>query len=445
MGNADSQEYFSQGKVLMGQEKYQQAIPYFDKAIEGDRMNIDIYLAKGVAHANMDHLDDAKECFEKALKINRKDGLACFHLGNVLILQGEKNKGIEQYNQAIAYGYDDAQIYFTLALMYEEDGNDELALRNYNKALDKDPMRPDARVRKINILIRHNQPQEAMQAVDEMILACPDVFEGYHLRFLLLQAAGRLEEAADTLQGAMKLFPKDVGFSMDMASLLLSRKEHDKAMNCLDEIEKNMEIDIIEQHDIAMQRAKICADRSDMEGTIRYLEQVKKIALSQEHPTLDREAVYLLMNCYLGSSDYEKVIENAQLLKKEEEADAFVTAAYYFEPFALHNQKKDDLAMPMYKEAVSFLRNVSLKDPSNIDSYVFRIMCLRDLKQLDKAMELADYLVAVQDGLAEAHTVRAVLLEDMGKHDEAVEEQKKAEAIGGVMMDVLSSIQKQEG
>ena len=119
-----------------------------EKAVSSDRTNIEIYLSKGVRYANMNKLDNAKKEFEKALKINRNSGLALFHMGNIYMLQGEKVKGIENYNNAVANGYDDAQIFFTLGLFYEEEGNGELAMCNYVRAINKDPVRPDARVRK---------------------------------------------------------------------------------------------------------------------------------------------------------------------------------------------------------------------------------------------------------------------------------------------------------
>lgn len=79
-----------------------------------------------------------------------------FHLGNIEMLLGNKAKGIELYNNAIANGFDDAQVYFSLGLMHEEEGNDDLAVRNYSKAILKDPNRADIRIRKIRLFIKTN-------------------------------------------------------------------------------------------------------------------------------------------------------------------------------------------------------------------------------------------------------------------------------------------------
>lgn len=45
---------------------------------------------------------------------------AYFQLGNMCFLEDDFREGIKNYNHAIAVGYDSADIYFNLALVYEE-------------------------------------------------------------------------------------------------------------------------------------------------------------------------------------------------------------------------------------------------------------------------------------------------------------------------------------
>ncbi len=427
----EAEEYLQQGRTLIGQENYGAAIEFLSKAEKADKMNIEVYLSKGLAYANMNEMELAKAEYEKALKLNRNSGIAYFHLGNIAMLQNERNEGVEYYNKAVANGFDDAQVFFTLGLMYEEDGNSEMAVRNYTKAIHKDPLRPDARVRKIRLMINNGRPEETLDAIDELILACPDIFEGYHLRFLLLLELGKLEEAEETIDGAMEMFPKDVGFAMDKAALFTARKQYDKALNYLDEIAATMEIDADAQRNIAMEKAKIAAATEDMDKTIESLEQACSIWKTVKPKEIDQEATYLLMNCYLSEEAFEKSIECAKLLKEENIALQFRTPAYYYEPFAMNKQGNYEAAVPVYEAAVDKLRSMTLRDPGNLDGFVFRILCLRDLKQYEKALELADYLVAVQENLAEVHNIRAIVLKDMGRESEAKEEAARADSLGG--------------
>lgn len=440
MENLETQEYLLQSKTLMGQEKYEQALTFLQKAEQADRMNIEVYLSKGICYANMDLIEQAKGEFEKALKVNRKSGLALFHLGNIYMLEGDRAKGIEAYNNAIANGYDDAQVFFTIGLVYEEEGNNDLALRNYIKAIHKDPTRPDARIRKIRMLIRAGEAQQALESIDEMLLACPDVFEGYHLRFLLLLEAGKLEDAESTIEGAMQIFPQDVGFAIDKAMLMVARKQYKEALAYLDQIEQTMDVDIVDQRSIAMQKAKIAADNGDMVKTIEALERAKQISLSLGKESLDCESTYMLVNCYIASEQFEKALENARLLKSVENINQFSVPAWYYEPYILKLMDKKQEAEPLYKESVEKFRRLSLENPGNLDFYVFRILCLRDTEQYEKALELCDYLVALQDEVAEVHAVKAVVLLAMGRKDEAAQEEKRAEELGGAVGQAIETI-----
>lgn len=433
MENLDYMEYMNQARSLMGQEKYPAAILFLEKAEAADRFNKEVYITKGIAYANMEEYEKARAEFEKALKLNRKEGIVYFHLGNIEMLLGNMSKGLEYYNNAIAYGYDDAQVYFSLGLMYEEEGNDDLAIRNYSKALMKDANRADIRIRKIRLFIRRQQMNEALQALDELILANPDVFEGYHLKTLVLTNLERYDEAEAVLDSAMNLFPKDTAFAIDKASLMITRKEYQKAVSYLDSISQIYQMDAEAEHSIAMEKSRAYAFLQDMDNTIACLERAREISARMDPPRLDMEAIYLVMNCYLNVEKYEKVIECARELKKAKGEDYYSLAAYYYEPLALKLQNKIEEAKKLFAESIAVYRSVSLKNPGSIDSYAFRIMALREIGELTKALELADYLVAVRDELGESHTLRAAVLEDLGRMDEAKTERAKAVSLGGLM------------
>ena len=433
MNSEAVQEYMIQANALMGQEKYEKALDYLKKAEAVDRFNEEVYVRKGIAYANLEEYEEAKKEFEKSLKVNKKDGVVYFHLDNIEMLMGNKNKGLELYNNAIAYGFDNPQVYFSLGLMYEEEGEAELAIRNYSKAIIRDPNRADIRIRKIRLYISGGKMQEALQGLNELILSNPDVFEGYHLKYLVLANMEKFAEAEKVLNEASELFPKDPAFAIDKASLMITRKEYVPAVQMLDGLAEKYELTLDDRHSVAMEKARAYAFLEDMDHTIENLNLARKIAKEYDPPRMDLEAVYLLMNCYLNNEDYEKVIECAKEIKKAKEEGYYSLAAYFYEPFALKKQGKEDEASKLFKEAVEIYRNITLKSPGNVDSYAFRIMALREIENLDKALELADYLVDVRDDLAEAHTLRATVLEDMGRNQEAKKDRERAVELGGML------------
>lgn len=441
MNHLDAQEYLQQAKALMGLEQYENAIAYLRKAEQLNRFDIEVYTIMGIAYANLSDLDNAKKAFENALKLNKNEAIVYFHLGNIELLIGNKDKGIEYYHKAIANGYNDAQIYFSLGLVLEEDGNDDLAIRNYAKAIMKDPLRSDVRIRKARLFLKNAHLREALITLDELILSNPDTFEGYHLKYLALMGMERLDDAQKVIEHALDLFPDDTGFALDKASLLISKKQYEQALEYLQGIEVTMDTDNEVLHRIAMERARIYAFCEDMDKTIESLSRAKELSMQADLPVLDTEAVYLLMNCYVNIEKYEEAAEQARQLKQNKEQDHFTLAAYYYEPFCLNKLEKEQEATELFKQAVDYLRGVSLEQPANIDSYAFRIMCLRELEQYEKALELADYLVMVKPDLAEAHTLRAAVLTNLGRDQEAKEAREKAVSFGGMMADLPANQQ----
>ncbi|MBE6901019.1 MAG: tetratricopeptide repeat protein [Ruminococcaceae bacterium] len=423
MDNIDVQEYMMQGKVLSGQGRYEEALGYYEKAEKLDRMNIEVYLSKGVAYANLERYDEAQKQFENALKVDRTSGLAYYHLGCIALLKGDIAGGFENFNKAVSNGYDDAQVYFSLGLLHEENGEFDLAIRNYSKAISRDAMRADVRIRKARLLIKGNHIPEALQALDETILTNPDLFEGYHLKFMLLLENNQLDKAEETLNAGLALFPKDPGFLFDKSGLLIARGKIDEAVALLDVMEKEEGIEEDTLRRVYMERARISAERDDVDSAITALDKAK--AISEKAGEFDEDVIFLLINCHVAKREYEKVLEySQQLLEKGVDTHNKETARY-FEPLALKMLGRTDEAVPKYNEAIREYRKQSLEAPGHLDAYLLRIMCLRDLEQYDKALELIEYVVALLPDRAEPRMLRTSILESLGRNEEAQEEAKK--------------------
>lgn len=423
-------EYLQQGELLLKKGCYENAIIFFQKAEKEDPFNRDIYIDMGVSYANLDQYENAEKSFLKALQVSKDVGVIYFHLGNICFLKDDKAKGIQYYNLARSKGYEDAQMYFSLGLLFEEDGDSALALRNYNKAIMIDPLRSDARIRKARLYINNKQYPEALQTLDDMIMACPDVFEGYHLKYKILNNTGDYEKAQQVLDKARILFPNDLGFILDQADLFINLKQYDNALAILDEAEKKDQ-DIMGRHGVAIERARISALTNNMDKTIFYLKEAKRMYTEMETPTIDFEATFFLMNCYMNIENYAEALSCARELKEEKEGGYYYLSSFYYEPFCLQKLQQENEAMSLYHKNVEELRDYSLKNPSNMDCYFFRILCLKELKNYEKALELTKYLLMINEDMAEAYTLRALIFTEMGREEEAAREKAKAREIGG--------------
>ena len=89
----------------------------------------------------------------------------------------------------------------------------------------------------------------------------------------------------------------------------------------------------------------------------------------------------------------------------------------FTQPFALDKLGRTDEAMPLYREAVSELRRTTISNPGLFEVYGFRVMCHKALREFDKAIELADHIISLDENDAAAYALKRDVLIAMG--DEA--------------------------
>ena len=428
MNNIDAIEYLNQAKSFVELEQYEYALEAINKAILCDKMNIELYIEKGIILANQSDYDNAIATLNLALKLDKKNPEVYFHIGNISLLKGDKSFGIENYNKAIAYGFDDSEIYFNLGLTYEEDGKVELAIRNYSKAIIKNPLNVEARVRKANIYISTNKYEEALEALNELILADPDLFEGYHLKALLLAEMGKLEQAMNVLDNAILLFPKDPAFALDKINILVLMNKVEEAKALVRNLEYNENLSSYNKRQLYLEESRLYAIDADIDNVISSLIKAKAISAQELDENIDGETTFLLANCYLELKDYDNAIKMSEELISSNEL-TYVIPSYYTLPYCYLQKGEEEKANKLFKESISKLRKITLDNPEILDGYFFRALCHKEIKETDKAMELCDYLLKVDENSSLFHNLKAEILFADGKEEEAKAEKELSEKL----------------
>lgn len=401
-------------EILLEKEDNENAIFYLNKT-EDKTFEIDTYIGLGIRYIRNGEYENALNSFQKALSLDKGNGEIYFHIGNVYILMDDKGKGIQNYNFAISKGYDNPRLYYNMGRLYEDDGDKELAIRNFTIAIHKDPIESEYRIRKARIEIKEKQYLRALETLDKMIEDCPDVYEGYHLKFIVLNLTEKYDEAEILLEKTRTLFPNELRFELDLATLYISKKQYQPALDKLEEIE-NKGYDMLNLRNIFMERARIYTLMNDMSKAIYHLNEAKKISL-EKHNDVSEEN-YFLMICYINNNEYEQAIRIAKELKRSEEFGTYKVSAYYLEPYCLKQLKRDLEAKSLFRAGVEALHGISLKYPNNIDSYIYRALCLNELEEYEKALELTDFLLKAWKNIREVYAVRSIILSTMGRKEE---------------------------
>jgi len=119
--------------------QYDEAIYYYDKALQLNADNEEILSNKGVALFNLDKREEAKACFAVALKIRPSYEKAWNNLGVVMRAEGKLPEALRCYNQAIKANPYYKNAWYNKGFILEDMGDLEEALKYYNQAIEISP------------------------------------------------------------------------------------------------------------------------------------------------------------------------------------------------------------------------------------------------------------------------------------------------------------------
>lgn len=422
---SETEEYLQMGQVLLGAEKYDEALQYVDRALDKEPMNPAANITKGIILASLEEYAKAKEYFKRCIKIDKKFGDAYFQLGNVDFLLDDFQEGIKNYNQAVAYGFEDASLYYNLALVYEEQDNIDEALRYYTKAAAMDETNAEYLIRKATLQISVARYEESLQTLERIRNRFPESFEGYHLSAAALTLLERFDEADDILKAALALFPEDKAIMFDRLRVLISKGDMQEALKLLERA-KDGDEDPAVKKEILLNEAKIRGQMDQLPVTVELLEKALQI---EEGEYLDSEIRYLLLNALYINRDFDRMYQAAEKVDMEDTGDPYNLSGMYYLCLAAKGRGEADHEK-LFTKAVKYYRNISVNDPSRVDAYLFRAMCYRELKNYEKALESVNYVLLLQPENAQLHQIKGNLLLDQGQKGEAQQEFSEAKRLG---------------
>lgn len=418
--------------MLITAQKFEEAASYAERAIQENPMCFDAWVVKGIALADMDVYGDAKECFQKAVMIDKSAPAPHYHLGVVHFIEGNPGEGIKESNQAIELGYDEQDIYFNLGLVYEGEGDADKAIRYYSKAIKKDELNPYPHLRKAMVYLNSMRYEEGLEALEELRRFCPDCYEGYHYAAAACLAMGKSDDAEQILLKAEETFNEDVDILIDHTKVLVAQEKYQEAMKKIEKGEKLAE-DEKQQKQLLLCKAKVIGIQEQFDETIRLLELAQTTGQDAES---DAEIGYLLINAYLMNEDYENIIKQAEKLSALPDTNTYALGAQYYLAMAdtkLHPENRKNI----YKKAIFYYRSLTLKNPNRVEAYLFRALCHRDLGEYDKALEMVKYVENFTVEVPSLNTMKASILGEMGKNSEAETLLKDASEKGEEIAQIL--------
>ena len=411
-------DHISQGVALMTEQKYEVAKKEFEAAIQIDVKSYDAYIHLGNACANLGQFDDALAAFKNALVVETNSGEALYSIANIYLLKDERLKAVEYYNRAEEAGFNKAELYQILAGIFYDANDVVQALRNITRAIAVEPFDGELRLFKARIYLADNKYDEALNTLDEMQKILPDAFESYDLKAQIYSGIGKYEEALKVIEMGCQRFPEDAYLALSKLKVLVEMNKDQEAAGFLENMKNKGQFDKV-MKEAVVQEAVLLLRKQDIETTLSILQK------ANESLGGDADVVYLIMDIYGKTENYEKTLETADLLISMNPSEYYESTARYFHAHSLDKLGREAEAKAEYRKLTSLFRKATINNPSFYEGYIYRLLCHTRLGEYDKALELADYMENLYPDRTDAHAFRHFIYKEQGDSVKA-EESKNA-------------------
>ena len=190
---------------LMGMASSYQALGRGEEALVGYRRVLEVSgpdtrasLAIADIEVRLGHLEEAAKALDEAAVTTEVPGLIHNKLGEVRAEQGRTGEAMTLFAKAIGERNDFALPYFNIAVLYEERGEAEPAIANYEKAIELAPKYFEAQFNPGRLLGYLGQLDRQQELWEASIESNPTFVQGYyHLSKLLMDRGGDLGRAEE--------------------------------------------------------------------------------------------------------------------------------------------------------------------------------------------------------------------------------------------------------
>lgn len=192
------------GNALAGQNKFNDAVKAFRKALEIDPSVGELYFNVGILLTNLNRTEEAINSYKKAVSLKPDLTDAHYNLGAALQAQSKFQQAVKSYQKAIALepGFFEATV--NLGVVLQEQGQLAESIESYKKALT---IQQDAKVyfNMGTALKNEGKLGDAIESYNQALALTPDYAEVHSNLGEVLRDQGRYDASVAAYKLALKL------------------------------------------------------------------------------------------------------------------------------------------------------------------------------------------------------------------------------------------------
>jgi tetratricopeptide (TPR) repeat protein len=197
------------GRLFASGKDYEQAITYYERAIQIRPTLMGIWDNKGVALQKIGRYDQAIVAYEQAIALSSRHANAYKHLGHAYKDQGNYTAAIEAYQAAVELRPKDASLYVNLGHAYRNQKNYAAAITAYQAAVELRPKDASLYVCLGNTQKAQKSYVEAIANYQAAIELCPNNIFAIKKRGQVHLQLNQAEKAVQDFDHVIELSPRD--------------------------------------------------------------------------------------------------------------------------------------------------------------------------------------------------------------------------------------------